>query len=137
MDYAVLNIGLRKNCFYCLGEACKVISAGNEDILNASVTQAVQHSHPEFGTFIFAYPHTENVFPAVHINAYRYVHSLLDDLSFAADMIVYRVHKYDRINALQRSLLPFFCFRQYLAADRRIRHAQTVNITDMICDIEC
>ena len=69
------NFSLGKNCFYCLGEACKVISAGNEDIL-------------EFGTFIFAYPHTENVFPAVQINADGDIDGLLYNLFFDAGRIL-------------------------------------------------
>ncbi len=82
--------------------------------------------------------HPENVLPAVHINAYRYVYSLFDDLSFTAYMVVDSVKKYNCIDAFKRSLLPFFRNREYLVcdtADGGIGYLQTVNITDMVLNV--
>ena len=138
MDYAVLDISLWKYRFYSLRESCQIICAGDKDILNTSVAQTVKNTCPELCAFIFTDPHTENVLPAVHINAYGYIYSLLDDLSLAADVVVDSIKKYDCIDAFKRSLLPFFRNRKYLicdTADGGIGYIQTVNITDMILDI--
>ena len=105
---------------------------------NTSVAQTVQNAYPELCAFIFTNPHTENILPAVHINAYRYIYSLFDDLSFTAYMVVDSVEKYDCIDAFKRSLLPFLCNREDLVcdtADGGIRYLQTVNITDMVLNI--
>ena len=67
-----------------------------------------------------------------------YVNSLFDNLTFAAYMVVYCVKKHHSIDAFKRSLLPFFCSRQYLvcyAADSGIRHFYPVNVSDMRLDI--
>ncbi|OPZ20755.1 MAG: hypothetical protein BWZ04_01559 [Firmicutes bacterium ADurb.BinA205] len=138
MDDAVLDISFRKYSFYSLREACQIICAGDKDILNTSVAQTVQNACPELCAFIFTDPHTENVLPAVHINAYRYIYSLFDDLSFTAYMVVDSVEKYDCIDAFKRSMLPFLCNREDLVcdtADGGIRYLQTVNITDMVLNI--
>ena len=51
----------------------------------------------------------------VQINADRDINGLLYDLAFAADMVVNRIQKNNRINGLQRSLLPLFrCGKDYL-----------------------
>ena len=121
MNYAVLYIGFRKYSFYRLREACQVIGAGDKNIINASVTQAIKYACPELGALIFTYPHTENVLPAVHINTYGYVYSLLDDLSLAADMIVYSVEKYNCVYAFKRSLLPFLRYRKHFRIDSKAR----------------
>ena len=98
-------------------EACQVIGAGDKNILNASVTQAIKYTCPELGALIFTYPHTENVLPAVHINTYGYVYSLPDNLSLATDMIVYSVEKYNCVYAFKRSLLPFLRYREHFIGD--------------------
>ena len=125
MNNAVLNVGLWENRIDCLRESAEIIGAGNENIFNAPVFHAVKHICPELCTLVLANPHTKNVFLAVQTDPYCDVHSFLDDLSFAADMIVDRVHKYDRINALQRSLLPLTHDWQYL-----IRHTTYGTVRD-------
>ena len=86
-------------------------------ISSTPVFQAVKHSYSEFGALIFPDPHTQNVFPAVQVNAYGDVYRLLHDLALAADMVVERVQKYHRIDALQRPLLPLPYDGQNLVRD--------------------
>ena len=54
-----------------------------------------------------AVKYTQNVLPAVQIDAEGDVHRLLHHLPLAADMVVDGVQEYHRINALQRPLLLF------------------------------
>ena len=125
MNYAVLYISFRKHSLYRLRKACQIIGAGDKNIVNASVTQTIKHACPELSAFIFTYPHSENVLPAVHINAYGYIDSLLDDLSLAANMIMDSIKKNNCVDAFKRSLLPFFGYWENLvgdAADCSIRY---------------
>ena len=72
-------------------------------------TKPVQDLQPVFCAFIFADIHSEHVLFAVHINAYRYVNSLLDNPALVANVIVYCVHKNYRISgeaATPRVVVP-------------------------------
>ena len=82
MNYTILNVSFRKHSRYRLTEPCEVICAGNEDILDLSIFQIIQHGSPEFRAFILADPHSKYRFPAFEIDAYRYVNSFfsLSDL---------------------------------------------------------
>ncbi len=55
---------------------------------------------------VFSDPHTQNVLPAVQVNANSDVYRLLHDLALAADMVVDRVQKHYGVDPLQRPLLP-------------------------------
>ena len=81
------------------GWSSQVICAGNENILPTMVTQAVEHSRPELGALIFAYPHAQYILPAIQIDAYDNIDRFLHNLSLVADMVVDSVQKkYHRID---------------------------------------
>ncbi len=48
MDYTILNVSFREHSRYRLAEPCEVICAGNENILDLSIFQIIQHRSPEF-----------------------------------------------------------------------------------------
>ena len=135
MNDTVLYLCMRIYRFNRSGKAGEIIRAGDENIFNALVIKPVQHLSPILSAFVLAYPHAQNVLPAVKIDAYGYVDRLLYDLPFASYMVVYRVEKYHSVDRLKRSLLPLFCDRQYLLvrypAHRGIRNFQTVYVADM------
>ena len=60
MDDAVLNLCLGEHCFNRCGKSGQIIRTGNENVLNAPVSQAVEYRCPEFGALIFTDPHTQN-----------------------------------------------------------------------------
>ena len=105
MNYTILNVSFREHSRYRLTEPCEVICAGNEDILDLSIFQIIQHGSPEFRAFILADPHSEHRFPAFKIDAYRYVNSFFHYLTFTANVVMYCVHEHYRIHAFKRSLL--------------------------------
>ena len=109
MDDTVLNLCLGKHRFNRSGKSGQIVRTGDENILNAPVSQAVEHRCPELGALIFADPHTQNVLLAVQIDANGNIDSLLYDLSLAAHMVVDRIQKDHCVYAFQRPLLPFFC----------------------------
>ena len=84
----------------------QVVRAGDENVLYATVLQTIEYSRPEFGALVFSDPHTQNVLPAVQVNANSDVYRLLHDLALAADMVVDRVQKHYGVDPLQRPLLP-------------------------------
>jgi hypothetical protein len=50
---AFLNLRPRERCLYSFTEPCKIIHAGDKNILYSPVLHLVQHSKPESGRFIF------------------------------------------------------------------------------------
>lgn len=89
---------------------------------------------PVFGALVFTHPHTKNVLFAVQINTDGDVNGFLNDLSFTADVEVDGVQKYDRVDALQRPLLQFFCHGQNFvrdSADGGVGHLHAVDVMDM------
>ena len=130
---AVLNLGFWEHGFNGIGKAGEIIRTGDENVLYAAISQAVEHICPVLGALVFAYPHTENVLPAVQIDTNGNVNCLFNDLSLAADVEMDGVQKYDRVDALQRPLLPFFCHGQDLvrdSADGRVGHLYAVDVMD-------
>ena len=109
MDDAVLDLRLGEHCFNRCGKSGQIIRTGDENILNAPVSQAVEYRRPKFGALIFTDPHTQNVLLAVQIDANGNIDSLLHDLALTAHMVVDGIQKDHRVDSLQRPLLPFFC----------------------------
>lgn len=72
----------------CKTQTC-IICACNENILDLSIFQIIQHGSPEFRAFILADPHSKYRFPAFEIDAYRYVNSFFHYLTFTANVVMY------------------------------------------------
>ena len=108
MDDAVLDFRLGIDRLDRRRKTGQIIRTGNENILDTPIFQAVQHGSPEFRTFVLADPYPQNILPTIKINTDGDIDGLLYDLSFAADMVVNRIQKNNRINGLQRPLLPLF-----------------------------
>ena len=64
---AVLDFRFREHRLNGGGEAGEVIRTGNEDVLYAAVSQAIEYGGPVLGALVFAYPHTKHIFPAIQI----------------------------------------------------------------------
>lgn len=65
MDDAVLDFCPRIHRLDRGGKAGQIVRAGDENILNTPVFQAVKHRSPELSALIFTDPHTKNVLFAV------------------------------------------------------------------------
>ena len=106
MDYTVLDLGLRESGVNRRVKPSQIVGAGDENILYAPVFQAIEYSCPELGALIFTYPHPQDVFSTIQVDADSDVHGFLHDLSFAADMVVDGVQEYHSVDGFQGSLLP-------------------------------
>ena len=47
----------------------QIVCTGDENVLYASVFQAVENGSPELGALIFSNPHAQDIFPAIQIDA--------------------------------------------------------------------
>ena len=117
MDDALLDLRLRVYSLYGLREAAKPVHAGDQDVLHTTVFQAIQDGKPEFGTFIFANIHSQDVLFPVHVNTGDYIDGAFYNAPLAANMAMDGIHKYDRIDFLQRAFLPFPDNGKYLVRD--------------------
>ncbi len=136
MNDAVLNVRFGKDSLYGIGKAGQVVRTGNEHILYAAVPQTVEHGRPVLSAFVLSDPHSKNILPAAQVDANGNEHSLLYDLPFAADVVMDCIHEHDRINALQRPLLPFPGFGQHFVRDPAhgaLGNLDAVDVPDVIC----
>ena len=108
MNDALLDFGLWEDCFNSLRKTSKPIYAGNQDILDTTVFQAVHDGKPELCALVFSDIHTKNVLFSGHVDADHYVNGTLYDASFAADMIMNGIQEDNSVDSFQRALLPFF-----------------------------
>ena len=134
MDDAVLDFRLGIDRLDRRRKTGQIIRTGNENILDAPIFQAVQYGSSEFRTFVLADPHSQNILPTIKINTDGDIDGLLYDLAFAADMVVNRIQKNNRINGLQRPLLPLFRYGKDFICDtayRGIRDIYTVDVLNM------
>lgn len=58
----LLDLGLQITSGNRFGKAIKIVYADNEDILDTTVSQVIQHTEPELEGFILANPHAEHIF---------------------------------------------------------------------------
>ena len=140
MDDTVLDFRFGKYGFNRCRKPGQIVCAGDENVLNSAVFQAVEYRCPVFGAFIFTDPHARNVFPAVQINADGDIDCLLHDLPFAADMVVDGIQKNHCVDDFQRPLLPFFCDGENLVrntAHGRVRYLYAADIPNVNRNIRC
>ena len=69
MDNTLLDLSMRKHSFNGLRKSGQAIYAGDKNLLNPSIFQAIHNRKPELGTFIFSDIHAENILFTRHINA--------------------------------------------------------------------
>ena len=68
------------------------------------------------------------IFFSAHVDTKSNVNRTFYDTSFAADMIVDRIHKYYSIHFFQRTFLPFFYNRQDFVCDPADCAVRNINI---------
>ena len=106
VDNAVLNLGFGESGVDGRVKSGQVVRAGDENVLYIPVFQAIEYGSPKLGALVLPDPHTQNILPAVRVDAYGDVHCLLHNLPLVADMVVDGVQKYHCVDGLQRPLLP-------------------------------
>ncbi len=65
MNDAALNLRLRKCRINRFAEARQAVHAEHVNVLYTAVFEVIHYRKPEFCTFIFAYPNSQNIFSPV------------------------------------------------------------------------
>lgn len=82
-----LNRGLRPNSFDCVAEPGESVSADNQHVEHATVTDLGEDSEPIFGSFVTgAKPQAKYVFRAFKINGHCDVDRPVDDPPVGSDL---------------------------------------------------
>src|SRR6266516_149415 len=114
---AGLHDALRKHRRDRLGKAFEPVDDRDEDVVDATSFELVDHLEPEFGAFGLLDPKPENVLFAVWIERKRHVDGLVLDEAFVPDFDPQRVEKDHRIHRIKRPVLPFPDFIEYRIGD--------------------
>lgn len=89
---------MRIDGFDCLWETCQAIYAGDQYLLHTAILQVVHDGKPEFCALVFPNVHAQNIFSAGHIDTDSNVNSSFHNTTFAAYMIMDRIHENNRID---------------------------------------
>lgn len=81
----------RKYRLYGIGEVCKTVYTCDWNIFHTTVAYTIHDGEPKLCALIFADPHSQNIFYAVHFDADGNIYCLFDNLSFTAHMEMDRV----------------------------------------------
>src|SRR3954468_23435430 len=107
MHDAGLDLGLGENCADRLGEALQPVDNGNQDVSHAAVLQLVHDPQPELGALGLLDPQTEHLLGTVGPDPERDIDGLVADRALVAHLDADRVEEDQRIERLERPVLPF------------------------------
>ena len=85
--------------------------AGNENILNAAALEVRTYACIEARGLVFRYPGAEDFLMTIHIYTQHRVHAFRDNFVILARIEYDPIEENDRINCLQRTVLPLVDFR--------------------------
>jgi len=88
------------------GEALEAIDDGKQDILDAAVPELVHHPQPELGALVLFEPQAQHLLRAVGAHAQRDLDRLVAHHPFVADLDPDGVEEDQRVNRVERPLLP-------------------------------
>ena len=66
VDDAKLHVRVGEYTVDCVGEACKAVPAGDQDVPHAAVLQVCQHVKPKVGAFAVGHVHAKQGLPSIH-----------------------------------------------------------------------
>src|SRR5690606_21214374 len=106
VDHAGLHDRLRPGRGDRLRQARQAVAAHDEHVAHATVANFGEHSGPELRALGLLDPHTQDPFPAVHVDPDYQVAGLDPDLAAVTDPDPDRVDVEDRVDLLQRPVAP-------------------------------
>ena len=130
----VWTIGLREDGGDRLGEALQAIDDGDQDVLDAAVLQLVHDPQPELGALGLLDPEAEDLLGAVGQDAERDVDRLVADDALVADLDPDGVEEDQRIDRLERPVLPFGDLLQDGVGDGRDQVRRDVDAVELVAD---
>src|SRR3989339_1474199 len=108
MDNTELNLGLRENRLNGFWKTLEAIDAGNENILDATVSQLSHDLQPKLGALVFGNPHPKDLLDAIHGDANNQINCLVNNMAIVAGLNPDGIHIDYGINCIQRAILPDF-----------------------------
>src|SRR3972149_5881371 len=93
------------------GPTSNAVPASQQNIPSAALTQFVHDPQPELGTLVLLKPQTQHLLRAIGADTKSDVDSFIANHAFIADLDADRVEENERIDRIERSLLPRGDFR--------------------------
>ena len=121
-----------------IGKALQAVDDGEEDVLDAAVAKFVHHPEPELGALVLLEPQAEHLLGAVGTDAQRDVDRFITDHALVADFHPQRIEEHQRIDRIERPLLPGRYFIEHGVghrADQVRRYVDAVQLVQMPDDL--
>ena len=106
VHYAKLVFCFWKNRVYRITKPCKIVMAGDENILDAAVLKVRTYACIEARGLVFGYPGAEDFLLTLHVYTQHRVHAFCDDFVILAGIKYDSIEKYYRVNSFKRTVLP-------------------------------
>ncbi len=138
MDEAGLNDRVGGHRGDRIGKAPQAINDGEQDILDARVSEFVHHPKPELGAFVLLQPQAKHFLATVGADAQRDVDRFVANHPFVADFHPDRIEEHQRLGRIQWPLLPSRDFIEHGVghrADQVGRDVDAVQIVQMPHDL--
>ncbi len=118
VDNAGLHLGPREHGGDRLGEALQAVDDGDEDVLDAAVPELVHDAQPELATLGLLDPQPQHLLGAVRADAKGNIDGFIPNGALVADLDPERVEEHQRVQRLERAVLPFGHFIEDGVGDR-------------------
>ena len=131
MHQAGLDGRVREGRLDRLREAGQPVDADEQDVGDAAGLQIAENVKPELRALRLLEPQTEHVTLAVEVDAQRHVARLVSHRMPVADLHDQRVEVNDRVDALQRPVLPRLRVAEHRVGDLRDQIRRDLGAVDL------
>ena len=115
-----------------LGEPFEPVDAADQDVLDAALLEIGEDLHPELRALVGLEPHPEDLALAVDRDRHRQVARLALHAAAVADLQHERVEEHDRVDVIQRALLPRAGVVHHRVGDLRDQIAADLHPVDLL-----
>ena len=113
MNNAQLHGGFRKNAFDGIGEAFKPVYTRDQDVVDSPALQVGKYREPEVGSFALGYVHAKQILVTILVQSKHVIYGSTDGTLLVVHHLVMKgIQPYDRIDSIQRAVLPALYFGQ-------------------------
>ena len=127
-----LNLSMREDRLDGLWKTLQAVNTGNEDILNATVSQFGHNLEPELGAFGLGNPHPQDLLDSIHGNADGQVDCLVQNVPICPALYPDGIHIDNRIHGIQKPILPDLDLVIYGIGNSRDQGGRNLNTIDFL-----
>ena len=132
MHNAQLNLRFRKYRLDRFRKPLQSVHADDKHILHSPIAQLRHHRQPEFRPFRVGHPQAQHVFDSIQAHPQHHVNGAIFDSSLVTHLHKQCIQVQDRIDTLQRPVLPFLHFFDHRVGHLRYQRGADLDSVDVL-----